>query len=126
MTQRSIKTIYLIATTLLTLIVLMYIANSIFNEDSFTKRFSSLGYPAYLIFPLSIANMLGLVAIWYRKFEIVKQWAYAGFLFNFLLAFTAELKAADTDALSPVVAITALAVSFLMQRKLAASPLLPS
>jgi hypothetical protein len=70
-----------------------------------------MGYPAYIIYPLVVANILGLVAIWYRKFQTLQDWAYSGFLFNFLLAFGAALKADDTDLISPILALTALITS---------------
>jgi hypothetical protein len=51
----------------MTVIVLMFVGNSVFNNEVFTKRFASLGYPTYLIYPLVVAKVLGLVAIWSNK-----------------------------------------------------------
>lgn len=40
-----------------------------------------LGYPAYLLTILGIWKMLGVVAVLIPKFPLVKEWAYAGFIF---------------------------------------------
>ena len=52
--------------------------------------FVALGYPTYIIYPLAIAKILGLLAIWTRKSNLLKEWAYAGFFYDTLLAFTAH------------------------------------
>ena len=117
MTQRSVKIGYFAATAVLTIIVLMYVANSFFNSEAFRARFTSLKYPPYLILPLSTANVLGLIAIWYRKATVLKNFAYAGFLFNFLLALGAELGATDMDVISPVLAVTALMLCYFAEGK---------
>ena len=54
------------------------------------ESFTQLGYPAYLIYPFATAKLLGLVAIWTKKSETLKEWAYAGFTFDFLLAISAS------------------------------------
>ena len=48
------------------------------------------GYPSYLIYPLGIAKVLGRIAIWTRLSPLLKEWAYAGFFFDVLLAFAAH------------------------------------
>lgn len=113
MKSRTKKTSYLISTSLLTLMLLVTIGNSVFNPE-FSKRFSELGFPIYLIFPLMTAKTLGLIAIWSNKSEILKEWAYSGFFFLFLLAFLAELNAPVPDYFSPPIALTLLLTSFIL------------
>jgi hypothetical protein len=78
----------------------------------FTKRFASLGYPTYLIYPLVVAKILGLVTIWTNKAKTLKEWAYAGFFFNFALAFLAELHASDGEYMSSPLALLLLMISY--------------
>ena len=85
----------------------MTIANSIFNPE-FSLRFARLGYPTYLIAPLMTLKVFGLIAIWTNASKALKEWAYAGFFFLFALALMAELKAVDTDYVSPLLAIVLL------------------
>ena len=40
-----------------------------------------LGYPEYLLTILGVAKVLGIIAILIPKFPLVKEWAYAGFIF---------------------------------------------
>ena len=40
-----------------------------------------LGYPIYLLTLLGVWKILGVVAVLIPKFPLLKEWAYAGFLF---------------------------------------------
>jgi hypothetical protein len=117
MNQKSRKIIFRISTGILSIIVLMFVANSIFNREMFTNRFSALGYPIYLIYPLVVAKILGLIAIWSDKSVILKGWAYAGFFFNFVLAFLAEIHAIDGEYISSPVALIFLLISYISGEK---------
>jgi hypothetical protein len=117
MSNKTNPVIYRIATGMLTVIVLMYIGNSVFNKVLFTQRFADLGYPTYLIYPLTIAKLLGLVAIWSGKSKTLREWAYAGFFFNFLLAFAAESQAVDADYVSSPLALIALLTSYVFGKR---------
>ena len=116
MSDKTNKTIYWVTTGLLTLMMLMIIGNSIFNNE-FSERFSRLGYPTYLIVPLMVAKALGLIAIWSNKSKTLKEWAYAGFFFNFILAMLAEVHAVDGDFLSPPMALILLLTSYIFGKK---------
>jgi hypothetical protein len=112
MSDKPRKTIYRITTGLLTIIVLMYVGNSIFNHEMFSHRFAGLGYPTYIIYPLTIAKVLGLIAIWSNKSKTLKEWAYAGLFFNFVLAMLAEMHADDGEFVSSLLATFALLTSY--------------
>jgi hypothetical protein len=112
MSQRSQKVVFRVATGLLTVIVLMFVANSIFNREIFANRFLALGYPTYIIYPLAVAKILGLIAIWSNRSLILKEWAYAGFFFNFVLAFMAELQAQDGELFSTPIGLLCLCASY--------------
>ncbi|MFZ6010789.1 MAG: DoxX family protein [Bacteroidota bacterium] len=114
MSSKNQKIVYRIATGILTIIILMFVANNLFNHELFSKRFVSLGHPGYLILPLTVAKVLGLVAIWSNKSALLKEWAYAGFLFVFILAFLAEVNAADGEVFSSSIALISLIVSRMM------------
>lgn len=57
--------------------------------------FQSLGYPGYLIYPLAMAKVAGVIAIISRKSRLLKEWAYAGFFFDVVVAAAAHLHAKD-------------------------------
>lgn len=110
------KVIYLIATSLLTLMMLATIGNYIFNPE-FTKRFSEIGFPTYLILPLMSAKVLGLIAIWSNKSQLLKEWSYSGFFFLFLIAMLAEINAPIPDYFSPPIAFVLLLISLFFWKK---------
>jgi hypothetical protein len=118
MTEKPEKVVFRIATCLLSVIVLMFVGNSLFNSERFMNRFMSLGYPAYLVYPVAIANVLGLAAIWSNKSKQFAEWAYAGFFFNFVLAFLAELKATDGENVSLSLGLVLLFVSHLCRKSM--------
>ena len=66
-----------------------------FNNGVVAEIFTQLGYLTYIIYPLAIAKILGLVAIWTKKSNTLKEWAYAGFFFDFILALSAHLYVKD-------------------------------
>lgn len=43
---------------------------------------TSLGYPTYLLLFLSISKILALIAIFSPKLSKLKEWAYAGLIFD--------------------------------------------
>jgi hypothetical protein len=101
-----------LTTSLLTVIVMMFVGNAIFNQEMFAHRFSSLGYPPYIVYPLVAAKVLGMITIWSSRSGKLKEWAYAGFFFNFALAFFAELQAPDGELFSSSIALVCLGVSY--------------
>lgn len=112
------KIIYWIATGLLSLLMLASAGMYIFNHAEVAKIFQSLGYPAYIIYPLAIAKILGITAILTKYSRTLKDFAYAGFLFNFLLALSAHLNAGDGGFGPAAGALILWTVSFVLDRKL--------
>jgi len=79
--------------------------------------FEALGYPTYLIYPLAIAKLLGVVAIVTNLSKSVKEWAYAGFFFDMVLALTAHIKAEDGGYLFALVGLIALVFSYFFWKR---------
>ncbi|MGB1206262.1 MAG: DoxX family protein [Chitinophagales bacterium] len=82
-----------------------------------SETIAKLGFPTYIIYPLAIAKILGLVAIWTKKSEALKEWAYTGFFFNFVLALTAHININDGEFAPASVAIVLLLVSYFFEKK---------
>lgn len=89
------KVIYWVATTLLCLLFLYSAQMYFFNYEGVTKYFENIGFPAWLVYPLAIAKVLGVVAILSRKSILLKEWAYAGFFFDAVMAAAAHYMVAD-------------------------------
>ena len=116
--MKSIRIIYWIATALLCLMMLASGIMYLVNYAEAAKLFSSLGYPTYLVYPLGVAKILGVIAILAKKSKTLKDLAYAGFFYDFLLALIAHINAGDGGFAVPLVATTLLIVSFITDRKI--------
>lgn len=106
------KIIYWIATVLLTAIMLFSVYNYFFHHEAVKGYFEAFGYPTYLIYPLATAKVLGLVAIWGNFSKWLREWAYAGFFFNSLLAFFAHYMFNGSDYLFAIIVLIAVLVSY--------------
>lgn len=84
------KIIFWLSTGMLTAIMCFSVYNYFFNYEAIKGFFEHFSYPTYLVYPLAIAKILGLVAIWGNFSKWLKEWAYAGFFFNTTLAFFAH------------------------------------
>ena len=95
MNLKTVKISYYITTGLLTLLMLFSASMYLFTHEMAQQAFTSLGFPVYIIYPLAIAKILGLIAIWTNLSPRLKEWAYAGFAFDTMLAVVAHLSAND-------------------------------
>ena len=117
MTKKTIRIVYWVATALLSLMMLMSAGMYFFNHSMVSQTFSNLGYPTYIIYPLAIAKLLGIIAILSKKSPTLKEWAYAGFFFDFVLAVAAHISINDGEHLPAMVAILLLLVSYIFEKK---------
>ena len=119
--MKNKKIIYWISTGLLTALMLFSISMYIFTHEEMSGAFIALGFPVYLIYPLAVAKILGLIAIWTNKSTVIKEWAYAGFFFNFLLALSAHLSIADGEFPGALMALIFLSISYYSWKKVHAT-----
>lgn len=111
------KVIYYAATALLSIILLFSAGMYIFNHATIVNAFQSLGFPPYIIYPLAAAKILGLIAIWSNYSKTLKEWAYAGFFFNFILALSAHINAGDGGYLIAALALVLWAFSYVFYKR---------
>jgi len=105
------KTIYWIS-TLVMCGVFAFSASMYFMKTEMVQGFfDSLGYPSYLVIPLAIAKVLGIIAVLTKQSKLLMEWAYAGFFIDAVLAFTAHQVAEDGGAMFSIVAIVSLVIS---------------
>jgi hypothetical protein len=97
--------------------MLFSVSMYLFNNAEIQPVFAALGYPTYIIYPLAAAKFLGLFALWNPKFTTIKEWAYIGFFFNFVLAFFAHFMIGDGEQTGALVAIILLITSYIFYKK---------
>jgi len=82
-----------------------------------TLTFKVLGFPTFLIYPMAIAKILGVVAVASRLSPFLKNLAYAGFFFNVLLAFAAHINISDGEYPASLIALALLVTSYVFERR---------
>ncbi len=110
------KIIYLVATVLLSANMLFSAGMYFFKHEMVVDMFKDLSYPPYIIYPLAIAKIVGIIAIWSNKSRILKQWAYAGFVFELLLAASAHINAKDGEYFPVLIALALTITSYVYYR----------
>lgn len=116
--MKSLKLTHYISTGLLTAMTLMAVVMYLTDLTAVQAKFEALGHPAHVVVPLAIAKLLGLTAIWTKKVKWLTEWAYAGFFFDFVLAFGAHVSIGDGEQFGALIAMVLLLVSFVSFRKL--------
>ena len=110
--------IYRISTGLLTGLMLMSASMYFAQYEMVSEIFTLLGFPTFIIYPLAVAKILGLVAIWFKKSKTLTEWAYAGFVFDFILAISAHVSVQDGEYAGAAVALVLVLVSYFYDQKL--------
>jgi len=112
------KIIYYVSTGLLTALMLFSVSMYLFSHDEVSSMFKGFGYPTYIIYPYAIAKLLGLFAIWNPNFKVIKEWAYTGFFFAFILAFFAHFMIGDGEQGGALVALVLLVISYIFNKRI--------
>ncbi|OJJ17046.1 hypothetical protein BKI52_30490 [marine bacterium AO1-C] len=116
--MKTQKIIYWVVTGLFSAMILMGVSMYIFDHEKVKVMFAAMGYPTYLIYPLALVKVLGLVAIWTKLSPLLKEWAYAGFFFELSLGIGAHVMAKD-GGFAPATAILMMVlVSYYLDGKL--------
>lgn len=94
------------------------------GPESVARTLVALGYPLYIMKILGLAKVLGGIAILTGRSPRLKEWAYAGFAFDFLGATASHLLAGDAaHAPAPLVFFALHIASYALWYKTAATPL---
>ncbi len=111
------KIIYWISTGLMCLIFIFSAIMYFMKYEMVKGFFEALGYPIYIIYPLAVAKLLGVVAVLSKKSKLLLEWAYAGFFFDAVLATAAHYFAGHGIGLSAL-AILLVVVSRIFHHRL--------
>lgn len=108
------KTIFWIATILLSLGMLSGGIAQILKVQQNVDGTVHLGYPIYLMPLLGLWKILGVIAILIPKFKLLKEWAYAGFFFAMTGAVISHIAVGDTflQFLAPLIFVILTIVSW--------------
>ena len=94
MTNR-INGVYWIVTGLMAAFMLMASIPDVLRQRQAIEIFSHLGYPGYLLLFLGTAKILGVIAVLVPGTGRLKEWAYAGLIFDITGALYSHLSVGD-------------------------------
>lgn len=110
--------IYRMVTGIFSIHMLFTVCVYFFMHDMVKEMFESLGVSAMVIYPLALAKILGLLAIWSNKSRILKELAYLGFAVDFIMAIVTHTLASDGGSAAALIALIILVISYIYHRKL--------
>ena len=116
--MKTKRIIYWVVTGFFCLLMLAAAAMEIFAFDESAAFIKSLGYPAHIAYVLPITKILGVAAILFKKSKTLKEWAYAGFFFDFVLAALAHYFSGIPSPIPAIVAIGLLLISYFLDREI--------
>ncbi|WP_296311460.1 DoxX family protein [Winogradskyella sp. UBA3174] len=76
--------------------IFLYSAFMYFTNTEMVKGFfENFSYPTYIVIPLAVAKIIGVVIVLWRPSQWLIEWAYAGLFFNLVFATAAHHYAGD-------------------------------
>jgi len=83
MTQKTTNIIYWVCTIIFSALMIFSAAGGLQpTQQAIQLMHDSLGYPVYFIQFISVAKLLGAIAILIPGLKRIKEWAYAGLFFD--------------------------------------------
>jgi DoxX-like family len=93
--MRRATTLYWIFTGLAAAFMLMASIPDVLQLPAAVDIFKHLGFPPYLLPFIGLAKIAGVVVILLPMFQNLKEWAYAGLVFDLIGAFYSHLSVGD-------------------------------
>lgn len=116
--MKKLTAIYWILTALAAAFMLMASIPDVLQISAAVDIFTHLGFPAYLLPFIGLAKILGLVVILLPMFQTLKEWAYAGLVFDLIGAFYSHISVGDRPGnwMFPIVGLLLVASSYAFYR----------
>lgn len=114
------------ASTVISAAMLGFALSYLTGSPQVVEGFNHLGYPQHLRIVLGVAKPVAAVVLLLPGLRLLKEWAYAGVAFAWLMAFVAHWQAGDgIRSIMPLMLLIFLIVSYLTRpasRRLALAP----
>ena len=88
--MKPLKIIYWVVTIAMCSLFLYSAQMYFFNTDMVRGFFEMLHFPKWVVIPLAILKVAGVIAIISDLSSVLKEWAYAGFFYDVILATVAH------------------------------------
>jgi uncharacterized membrane protein YphA (DoxX/SURF4 family) len=118
--MKKTKIIYWIFTGLMGAFMLMASVPDVLRVPQAIELFAHLGYPAYLLPFIGVAKILGVVTVLVPGFPRLKEWAYAGLVFDLTGAFYSHISVGDPASFwaFPIIALALVLGSYFFYQKM--------
>ncbi|WP_109299133.1 DoxX family protein [Aquimarina sp. AU474] len=116
--MKTNKIIYWITTGILCLLFFAGAMMYIFNYPRAEGFFINLGFPTWIIYPLAFLKIAGAITIITKWSRFLKELAYAGFLFDAILALAAHIMVRDGEYMFAIIALILIILSWIYDRKI--------
>lgn len=110
--MKKIKITYWILTALFAVYMALTALPDILNSQDAIKFMTQLGYPPYFTPFIGYAKLLGAIAILIPGYPRIKEWAYAGLIFDLVGATYSQIGAGMMNAGGMVFMLLSLALGF--------------
>lgn len=78
------KTLNKTVKVIFTLFMIISASGELTMNEAVVHSMEIIGMPIYLLYFLGVLKIAGLLAIWFSPYLWIKEWAYAGFVFDFV------------------------------------------
>ena len=87
--------------------------------DAAKQSVITLGYPIYFIRILGIWKIIGSIILIIPAFKTLKEWAYAGFFINLLMASLSHISVGDplANSIRPIIILILMFIGYYFQKK---------
>ena len=101
---------------LLSLIFGISVLLTVVDSAGTSDEFSRLGFPTWIVWPLTLAKALGIATILISRSTSLRDFAFAGFLFDLLLAVGAHLQNQEPWVLVSLLGLVLWIFAYIMER----------
>lgn len=116
MSDRTVKTLYYTAISLFSAVFIASVSLNLFDPQGGFAEFRRLNFPVWVLYPQQVAKTLGIIAIFKSNSRSLKDFAFAGFLYNLLLATGAHIAAQDLFVIAPLISLVLWVFAYVMDR----------
>ena len=113
------KVLYWILTGLMAAFMLMASIPDLLQPPEVIAALAHLGYPGYLLPFLGTAKILAVITILFPGFPRLKEWAYAGLVFDLIGAFYSHMSVGDPFSvwIFAIIGLLLVSGSYFLHRK---------
>jgi hypothetical protein len=117
--MKGTKVLYWILTGLMAAFMLMASIPDLLQPPEVIAALAHLGYPGYLLAFLGTAKILAVITILFPGFPRLKEWAYAGLVFDLIGAFYSHISVGDPFGvwIFPIIGLLLVSGSYCLHRK---------